>query len=186
VLFGTSFFSLHSNFGIYRIVPEFLLGIALYRWGSEHRLRWLQLRAAVPLLAAAILMVSAFDATLLSLLMLAVLILAAAESARSGHGGPLTWASLTFLGEASYSLYMIHVPVATVLFQGAKIITGTVSVGFVVVALLVAVGLSAVCFLLLERPCQKLVLRLVLGRASPRELGPAPRVEAEGEQTPRG
>lgn len=176
-IFGTGFFGLHSNFGIYRIVPEFLLGLSLYAWGRQHRLAPLAHRAAVPLLAAAVLVLSAFDASLPSLAVLALLILAGAEAARGGRGGPLTWPALIFLGEASYSLYMIHVPVATVLLQGAKIVWGAVPVGMVVAAVVAAVALSALCFLWIERPAQRLVLRIGLGRpVRPVDLGPAPQV----------
>jgi len=79
IVFGPDFFDLHSNFGYVRILPEFVLGIALYRLGTERRLPALESSWAVTLLAGAMLILSLLQWDLLLVLVMGVLILAAAE-----------------------------------------------------------------------------------------------------------
>lgn len=96
------------DFGILRIVPEFFLGMALYRFGRGWQLR---MPARGPLLACVVLLLglmhfAAPDWAIV--LTCAALILLVAESARQGQEGFMAAPTLVLLGEASYSLYMLH------------------------------------------------------------------------------
>jgi peptidoglycan/LPS O-acetylase OafA/YrhL len=96
------------DFGIMRILPEFIIGMALYRAGRVWALRGaahLWLAGAAVLLAGA----AHFNAPDYAIVPLfAVVIYLAAETARQGHGGFLDRPWMVLMGEASYSLYMIH------------------------------------------------------------------------------
>ena len=96
------------DFGIMRIVPEFVLGMALYRFGRVWAPRgpvrvWF---AACAALLIALFHFSAPDYVIVPLF--AALIYLVAEAARQGHTGLLDRPWLVLMGEASYSLYMIH------------------------------------------------------------------------------
>ncbi|MDO7844619.1 acyltransferase family protein [Sphingomonas immobilis] len=174
---GASYFALHSNFGYIRIMPEFLLGIALYRLGRERSMAWLEGRAIVPLLTLAIVVLATFRFLFPTLLLLALLILAAAEVSRQGRTGLLTSRVLSYLGEASYSLYMIHLPVATLVLQGVRLKLGHTPLIAVILALPLAVLIAIGSFELIEKPCQRLLLRLARQRPpAPVQIDPKPAV----------
>jgi peptidoglycan/LPS O-acetylase OafA/YrhL len=96
------------DFGILRILPEFLLGIACYRVGQAYRLRLTGMGG----LAACTLMITALVWTrqpdILIVLCFAWLILIAAEQARENRDWLLGNRAMVYLGEVSYSLYMFH------------------------------------------------------------------------------
>lgn len=168
LLLRTDFFDLHSNFGYVRILPEFLLGIALYRLGTERRLAALEGRWAMPLIGAAIFVAALLQWELPLVLLLSTLILAAAETSRQGRRGWLAASGMIYLGEISYSVYMVHVPVATVLLRGAIMMLGRLPVWVIPPAMLVTVAVAMVSHRLIEVPGRRLIARL----------GTGPRVQA--------
>jgi peptidoglycan/LPS O-acetylase OafA/YrhL len=135
-----------QTMGIVRILPEFLLGIALRR-------AWVAAPAWLPwLLAAAALTLAEFSPTDLP----TVLALAALVPAAASLGAPRP---LHYLGEASYSLYMVHAIVQTVYFNavslaglkpqdaGASIAVALGGVGLAIVA-------SMISYELIEKPAR--------------------------------
>ncbi len=117
---GAPFFHLHTNFGWVRVLPEFALGIALYGWGKTTRLTALASPLALLILCTAILLLAWHDMTLGMLVPMSLLILAGAEMARSGHSGFLALPLFIYAGEISYALYMVHLPVATLVLRGTR------------------------------------------------------------------
>ena len=91
----------------------------------------------------------------------------------------LRWAPLVFLGEASYSLYMVHAPVQTVFFAiSAKLgITGAANPLLAVAAYLAGVGIavlaSIILFKLVEAPARDGIARAILHRKRPLPIEPA-------------
>jgi peptidoglycan/LPS O-acetylase OafA/YrhL len=164
-LFGVDFFSLHSNFGYMRILPEFILGIVLYRLGTERWMRWLESPWALPLLVAGVVVLAAFDnMQIVVVLVIAVIILAAAERARQGASGILAARPLVYLGEISYSLYMIHLPVATLLLQGVRLKMGYTPLPAVLAAYPIAMLVAVASYHLLEKPAHRYLLRFAKPR----------------------
>ena len=113
-------------FGIWRIVPEFLLGVATWRLGLSLSLgraaalvMWLAIAALVALVALGL-----SDLWLVPLF--AVIIFTAADATRHGGMGlgPLEKRRFVYLGDVSYAVYMVHVPIYTLWFNGWVVLLG--------------------------------------------------------------
>jgi peptidoglycan/LPS O-acetylase OafA/YrhL len=169
------FYALQSNFGVVRIVPEFALGMVLWR-GWRDQIFVVSPRL-LPWLVLAVLPLAAFAWAVI--LLFAILILSAAEAGHGDSAKFLHWAPLVFLGEASYSLYMVHAPVQTVYFAiSAKLgITGAADPLLAVAAYLggvaVAVAASIILFKLVEAPARDAIARIALHRKRPLPIEPA-------------
>lgn len=171
---GHGYFDLHSDFGYVRIMPEFVLGMTLYRFGREHDLAALAAPGVFALIVAAVLVLAWQALSLATVMALALLILSAAERARQGREGVLRTAWLVYLGEVSYALYMVHLPVATLLLRGIRFEEGSTPAWLVPIGMIVAILAAIAAHHAIEIPGQRVVLRLVrLGGSSLAE--PAPR-----------
>jgi peptidoglycan/LPS O-acetylase OafA/YrhL len=97
-----------SDAGVLRIIPEFITGIALNRFGRKYALAW----GGPGLMfacAAAIVILAHFSAPDIFIVpVFCVVILCAAEQARQGREGFLSRPAPVYLGEISYSLYMVQ------------------------------------------------------------------------------
>lgn len=90
----------------------------------------------------------------------AVLILSAASLELKGVAKALSWAPLVLLGEASYSLYILHEPLGSYLHLVAKKTGLSFDSTWVVIgASLFAVAVSIVAFKLVERPANGILRR---------------------------
>ena len=159
---GAAFVDLRSNFGYLRVLPEFLFGMAMYRFLENRRTRLLVHRAVIPALAGLILLSAYLELALVDIALLAVLIAAAAEAARHPALLPaLNSRPLLYLGKISYALYMVHLPVSTLLFQGAATLGGHVAAWFVLVGVVAAVATAALAHHWIEVPGHRLVLTLL-------------------------
>lgn len=151
-------------------LPEFVMGVCAGLWflsnGSS-----LTTRRRNGLLAAALVGVTVFSLwrpvtpnhlMLSPFLTLLIVALAAPTCRRTSW---LAWGPIVLLGEASYSLYMTHVPLMHI-YE----ITGTNSVGRNVVALLLIVALSVVTFRAYEAPLRIVIRRRIGVRKAPAEL----------------
>jgi len=104
-----------DNLGILRIVPEFLIGMALHAVGRGMApgrfaaVAFALIAGAVPLVA----MQLAADDRLIVILA-APTILAWALLAKAGGEGILAARPMVFAGEVSYALYLVHLPVLIV------------------------------------------------------------------------
>ncbi len=111
-LFGKVVVHAEANMGILRIVPEFLYGIALYRLGQ--RLAPSRSVAVVAAWIAAVLLLGLMHIKAddrLVVVMAGPMILRLALLSKSGATGPFGARALLLGGEASYALYLVHMPV---------------------------------------------------------------------------
>lgn len=168
---GRGFEQMTAQIGLLRIIPSFLMGVALYAYG---RARPLPAEAAWPLTLVSAFIVIAV-ATLgawsgLAWFGLAGLILGLAETARHGLDAPLAGKNLVFLGAASYALYMTHLPVDIVWFHAleklgldetAPLWLRLGAVGGVFIACIVV---SMVAYVMIEEPARDWARRLRLPR----------------------
>ncbi|MFO1015276.1 MAG: acyltransferase [Caulobacteraceae bacterium] len=130
VLFGLMFWAVESHglplgevtrLGFIRIVPEFLMGAALYQFG-----RSVSLPRGLPLILAAgsIVWIAVAATYRLSDAViwpgLAALIFALAETSKHQPRGILGAPAFVYLGEVSYAVYMTHLPVDIVYFHGLE------------------------------------------------------------------
>ena len=101
-----------DDMGILRIAPAFLIGMALY--GLGHRWRWSRPVAAAAALFTTVLLLGAMQLSLDDRIIVALaapVILAWSLLARADCEGPLAAPALVFAGEASFALYLVHMPV---------------------------------------------------------------------------
>lgn len=123
-MFGLGLTELVS-IGIFRVLPEFLLGMALYQLSRRYDLapRWAVPGTMVALLA--LLTVAHFAASdLVTVCLLGWLIFAAASLERLGRAYWLRDRRLIYLGEISFSLYMLHAIIFTVYFKALELALG--------------------------------------------------------------
>ena len=160
---GNSLNDLSWHFGIFRIVPEFMLGVAFYGLGvarplCREKLVWMApagLFLGVALLALgapAFLMPPVFGGV--------ILLLASAE--REGLLPPARLLDgLVYLGEISYSTYMLHLIFGKIYFNTLARIAGydpqALPVGQILLALVPVLLVSAVTYHLVELPGRKLL-----------------------------
>lgn len=114
--------SLTYEVSILRILPEFLIGITIYRIGQVWELRRDLVLPAFWLTLLTIAVFLHFELpTVFDLVLFSALIVLGAELSRSGskvlHGQ-----GHIYLGEISYSVYMVHAIVLTLVFNAAKVL----------------------------------------------------------------
>ncbi len=138
-------------------IPEFVLGIILARLHLERPTRSVGIPAAVLLLLASytvgLTLAGPFQLVAVSALPLALIILAAAASDTRRRKTLLTTRASIFLGDISYAFYLIHFTalIAVMQFAGDKL--GPLLA--VSCALVVSLALSAVLYLLVEKPVMR-------------------------------
>ncbi len=144
----------------FRVLPAFILGMALYHYGHGLTFPYCRQLAAVAALVALCLMyLGAMDVFVVCLW--GVLILLLADSSRIQGGGCwLSGAVPVYLGHVSYAFYMIHYPMIVLVFQPLFTERGIVvfCVGAVVVAVLTFL-LAALLYRYVETPCRKWIVR---------------------------
>lgn len=168
---GQNFSQMTAQIGALRILPSFLLGVALYAFGREHAApkSW-----AWPIVAVSAGWVVAVT-TLgwwegLTWFGLAGLLYGLAETSRHGVDAPMSGRVFVFLGAASYALYMIHLPVDIVWFHALEKfgVTETsdlaLRIGAMVGVFAVCIVASMVAYLVIEEPARKWVRKLELPR----------------------
>ncbi len=164
---GRDFSQMTAQIGALRILPSFLLGVALYAFGREHAApkSW-----AWPIVAVSAGWVAAVT-TLgwwegLTWFGLAGLLYGLAETSRHGVDAPMSGRVFVFLGAASYALYMIHLPIDIVWFHALERfgVTETsdlaLRVGAMVGVFVVCIAASAVAYLVIEEPARKFIRKL--------------------------
>ena len=181
---GRDFSQMTAQIGALRILPSFLLGVALYAFGRTHAApAW----AAWPItLAAAAWTIAVCLFNLWEGLIwfgLAGLIYGLAETSRHGRDALLAGERFVFLGAASYALYMIHLPIDIVWFHALEKFGVTeasglaLRVGAVAGAFLVCIVASGFAYLWLEEPARKWIRGLELKLPSFRASGARPRTQ---------
>lgn len=155
-LFGETLPMATERFGVLRIIPEFLIGVALYRLGQVYCLprRAAQIAFGATLAVYLLFAHLAVDDRLLAL-MGAPLIFLLAEtdrhSAKREHNG-----LFVYLGDVSYAIYMIHVPFFMVAFNFLQDVAGVIdesmSSGLFLLLLVLMIGASCLTYEMLEKP----------------------------------
>ncbi len=163
---GRDFSQMTAQIGALRIMPSFLLGVALYAFGRNHAApkSW-----AWPIVAVsagwivAVTMLNLWEG--LAWFGLAGLLYGLAETSRHGVDAPMGGRIFVFLGVASYALYMIHLPIDIVWFHALEAfgVTETsdilVRVGAVVGVFITCIASSALAYLWIEEPARKFIRR---------------------------
>jgi len=163
---GRDFSQMTAQIGALRILPSFLLGVALYAFGRTH--------AAPKSWAWPIALVSAGWIVTVTMLNwweglvwfgLAGLLYGLAETSRHGVDAPMGGRTFVFLGAASYALYMIHLPIDIVWFHTLERfgVTETsdlaLRIGAVAGVFVVSIIASVFAYLWLEEPARKWIRR---------------------------
>lgn len=164
---GQDFSQMTAQIGVLRILPSFLLGVALYAFGRA--------TPAPKSWAWPIALVSgAWIVAVTSLnwweglvwFGLAGLLYGLAETSRHGVDAPMSSRPFVFLGASSYALYMIHLPVDIVWFHGLERIGVTdasalgVRIGALIGVFAACVVASAFAYLWLEEPARNWIRKL--------------------------
>jgi peptidoglycan/LPS O-acetylase OafA/YrhL len=178
VVFGPVLPRAEGSMGILRILPEFLYGIGLYYLGQGIRVSQ---RASLVLTAgSSALLLLAMQYPLddrIIVLLAGPFLLALALLAKSGARTFLSARPWLFAGEASFALYMVHIPVLMVWRNAAEKLHGLPSnyrMSPWELALLLALSLAAAAFVhvAVERPGRRIIRRLFARRR------PTPRPES--------
>ena len=110
-VFGKVLPRAEDDMGILRILPEFLIGMALY--GLGRRWQWSRGSAISASAVATLCLLLAMQFSLDDRLVIALaapLILTWSMLARTAKAGPLSAPLAVFSGEASFALYLVHMP----------------------------------------------------------------------------
>ncbi len=171
---GRDFSQMTAQIGALRIMPSFLLGVALYNFG---RTRAARAKHAWPMvLASAFWIVAVCTLRLWEGLIwfgLAGLIYGLAETARHGRDAVFAGKGFVFLGASSYALYMIHLPVDIVWFHTLERL-GVAESAPLALRLAALAGVFAACiaaaalaYVWIEEPARNWVRRLDLRALTP-------------------
>lgn len=110
-LFADTVVHAELNLGVLRILPEFLYGIGLYRLGERITLdRRVAIGAAWMAAAALLALMHGKADDRLVVAAAGPLILALALLSKAAAEGPMAGRTLLLGGEASYALYLVHMP----------------------------------------------------------------------------
>ncbi|WP_291764374.1 MULTISPECIES: acyltransferase [Maricaulis] len=156
--FGETLPMATERYGVIRIIPEFLIGVGLYRLGQKWQLPKPIARASLAVVVALYLFGShiAVDDRVLALLGAPLIFLLAELDRRAvtktNHG------FFVYLGDVSYAIYMIHVPFFMVSFNLLQDVLGvideTMSTSLFAALLMIMIGASAVTYQIIEKPAR--------------------------------
>lgn len=161
LIFGVDITELANDFGIYRVAPQFLIGVflcsALKNDVSTKRPGLWLIALFACFAIARILVAPGF----VFVLLIPALVVLLAELSRNETWNVLTQLRLAkfvaYLGEISFSMYMLHAPFATVCFgvlRARKVSVDVPEIAAVALILLIA---SAICYEFVEKPAQSIM-----------------------------
>jgi peptidoglycan/LPS O-acetylase OafA/YrhL len=166
---GREFSQMTAQIGVLRILPSFLLGVALYAFcRNTSAPAW----AAWPITLASalwIIAVATFDLWEgLTWFGFAGLLFGLSETGRHGVDKPVAGDRFVFLGAASYALYMTHLPVDIIWFHALEKIgldenaSVLLRAGALIGVFAVCIVVSVFAYLWLEEPARKWIRKLDL------------------------
>jgi peptidoglycan/LPS O-acetylase OafA/YrhL len=171
---GNDFSQMTAQIGALRILPSFLLGVALYAFGRTHAAPKSWAWPIVGVSAGWVLTVTALGLWEgLVWFGLAGLLYGLAETSRHCVDAPMTGRVFVFLGAASYALYMIHLPIDIVWFHAlerfgvAETSDLALRVGAVVGVFVVCIAASVFAYLWIEEPARKFIRKLEWPKRAP-------------------
>jgi peptidoglycan/LPS O-acetylase OafA/YrhL len=157
---GASLTELTANGGALRIIPSFLMGVALWRLGQQMTLSRAAAAVCVGLSSLVVLVASSLLLPdFVTWIGLAGLIFALAETSKHHQHSALTGPVALWLGEASYALYMVHMPIDLVWFQAVgrllEVEPGSTLALLIVIGVIVASLIGAgLLYTIIERPAR--------------------------------
>nr|WP_269815600.1 acyltransferase [Parvularcula mediterranea] len=166
------FSRLANDFGIIRIIPAFAMGMALFRI-YQHRKEgdgfgYLAATGLLAFGAIACVVFEISDGIIIIMLALMIYTMSCAEpavQAISGFAGGRIHRALVYLGTVSYSIYMVHAVLQTVLFKGWETLFGPdLPIWTFWLSVCAAFPAGAALYHLVEKPGRKVVLKLLMPR----------------------
>lgn len=157
------------DYSILRILPEFLIGMGIYDFGRRYRLSVKAQPLFLTLFLLTLFLAECRAEGIYLMFLFAAIIYLAAEVDRQGHNGLLQDRGLVYMGEASYSLYMIHFPVLdfTYVFIGLYMYGGPIpSEAFALIWAAMfpaAIILSILMYMFVEKPSRNFINRRFAG-----------------------
>lgn len=170
-MFGKVLPRAEDDMGILRILPEFLIGMALY--GLGHRWHWPRPMAIAACVIASLVLLLAMQFSLDDRLVVALaapVILTWSMLAKATGEGPLSAPLAVFSGEASFALYLVHMPLI-VAYKGIAAEFRGIDSGFYMSPLelaglfVITVATAAALHLWVEKPGRRWIRRRFEGRA---------------------
>ena len=159
-----------DNMGVLRIIPEFLLGIGLYylgtRWAPSARSAIAGAVGATAVLLLAM-QIGADDRLIVAAA--GPFVLALALLAKAGVRTFLSHPLALFAGEASFALYLVHIPILMVWRNAAQALAGLPGdyrMGLLELAAMLAMTLAAAAaiYSFVEHPSRQWLRRRTFGR----------------------
>ncbi|MEM9969474.1 MAG: acyltransferase [Pseudomonadota bacterium] len=155
---GTPITKLMFNFGILRVIVEFIIGVAIYLLMERHRLPDSWIRPTALLSLGTVVTLSMFQADeRLIVLALALLLTAVAHMALQDRATFLRHPWLVYLGEISYATYMVHILALTSVRSISEKIGFDGSVVASIATLIAIYAGSVVLYHTVERPGRRLL-----------------------------
>lgn len=162
-LFGESLPMATEQFGVIRIIPEFLIGVGLYQFGARHSVPGPIAMTALIVTLGIYLSAAHFrlDDRIIALLGAPIIYLLAELDRLAPQPG--THGPFHFLGEISYAVYMIHVPFFMFAFNLLQDVLGlvdtTISTGALILLLALMLAVSGAAYKWFERPVRESIRR---------------------------
>ncbi|MDB5652397.1 MAG: hypothetical protein JWQ94_10 [Tardiphaga sp.] len=157
--------------GAFRALPAFYLGISCHLYRAELA-RWPALPAAVPVLLGAYILFGCFLPEIADLLVVYAIAVLAIQCDCAGRATALTRLGLDRGSQWTYSCYMLHLPIATVILTfGARYLDHALPGGrlaLIPVALMVLAFASVLSLRYFETPMRRYLNEVYDRRVSPR------------------
>ena len=152
---------LASDFGILRIIPEFILGIATYLISMHLTVSKNIAQRSVLLCLTALVICAHFKThDFVFIALFSMILFMCTQSARYEQTGVLSHNGFVFLGKISYALYMTHALIYTVFFNGTELVFGEdmawqLKITLWAVAVMGTIPLAAIFYFVIEEPGRK-------------------------------
>ena len=158
-LLGKPLTRLDFDYGILRIVPEFIGGIWLYLLGKEYEVRAYSRWSFFAVSGLLLVLLGTLSPDFWIVLTFGVIILLGAEQARQNYDWPLSSDKAAYLGEISYSVYLLHIPMLEITLSLMKLLplSDETEMALLFLALLLVLPAAMLSYALIETPARKYI-----------------------------